>query len=204
MDVAQELKKLLLREPRRTLAVAESITCGHLQARIGAISGASEFFLGGITAYTLEEKVKHLGVKRAAAKAVNSVSAEVAEQMALGACALFGSDFALATTGYAEPFDLAQGGPFDGEPSRTAQGGPFDGEPSRTAQGGPSAEGRMAAPFAWWALAHAQGSRSGGGRNFFVRSGRIDGSGVARVAMQEYVAERTLAELVNYLRGRRA
>ena len=191
MDVAQELKKLLLREPRRTLAVAESITCGHLQARIGAISGASEFFLGGITAYTLEEKVKHLGVKRAAAKAVNSVSAEVAEQMALGACALFGSDFALATTGYAEPFDLAQGGPFDGEPSRTAQGGP-------------SAEGRMAAPFAWWALAHAQGSRSGGGRNFFVRSGRIDGSGVARVAMQEYVAERTLAELVNYLRGRRA
>src|ERR1039458_8239901 len=78
MDIAQELKKLLLREPRRTLAVAESITCGHLQARIGAISGASEFFLGGITAYTLDEKVKHLGVKRAAAKAVNSVSAEVA------------------------------------------------------------------------------------------------------------------------------
>jgi nicotinamide-nucleotide amidase len=31
------------------------------------------------------------------------VSPEVAEQMARGACAFFGSDLALATTGYAEP-----------------------------------------------------------------------------------------------------
>jgi nicotinamide-nucleotide amidase len=186
-----ELKTLLLREPRRTLAVAESVTCGHLQASIGAISGASEFFLGGITAYTLDEKVKHLGVKRAAAKAVNSVSAEVAEQMARGACALFGSDFALATTGYAEPFDLAQGRPFDGGPSRTAQGRP-------------SAKRKITAPFAWWALAHAPGSRSGRGGKFIVRSGRVDGPGLARVAMQAFVAERALMELVGYLRGRRS
>jgi nicotinamide-nucleotide amidase len=185
-----ELKALLLCEPRRTLAVAESITCGHLQARIGAISGASEFFLGGITAYTLDEKVKHLGVKRAAAKAVNSVSAGVAEQMARGACALFGSDFALATTGYAEPFDLAQGKPFD--------------RPSAEGPALSQVEGKIIAPFAWWALAHAQGSRSGRGGKFIVRSGRIDGPGLARVAMQELVAERVLAELVDYLRGRRS
>jgi hypothetical protein len=36
-----------------------------------------------------------------------------------------------------------------------------------------------------------------------LRSGRIDGPGLARVAMQEFVAERALAELVDYLRGRR-
>jgi nicotinamide-nucleotide amidase len=191
MDAVQELKALLLREPRRTLAVAESVTCGHLQARIGAISGASEFFLGGITTYTLDEKVKHLGVKRAAAKAVNCVSAEVAEQMARGACALFGSDFALTTTGYAEPFNL---GSFDGEPGRTARGRPL---------AGPLADGKITAPFAWWALAHAQGTRLGRGKKFIVRSGRIDGPGLARVAMQKFVAERALAELVDYLRGRR-
>lgn len=193
-----ELKNLLLREPRRTLAVAESITCGHLQARIGAISGASEFFLGGITAYTLDEKVKHLGVKRAAAKAVNSISAGVAEQMARGACALFGSDFALATTGYAEPFDLAQGRPFDSEPNRTAQG--------KLSAKGPAlsqVEGKITAPFAWWALAQVQVGRSGRGGKFIVRSGRIDGPGLARVAMQELVADRALAELVGYLRGAR-
>jgi nicotinamide-nucleotide amidase len=70
---------------------------------VGAISGASEFFLGGITAYTLNAKVEHLGVRRASARRVNAVSAEVAQQMALGVCRLFGSDLGVATTGYAEP-----------------------------------------------------------------------------------------------------
>jgi len=98
-----ELKELMLQPTRRTLAVAESLTCGHVQARIGAISGASEFFLGGITAYTLNQKVRHLGVDRAGAVPVNSVAAAVAEEMARGVCALFGSELGLATTGYAEP-----------------------------------------------------------------------------------------------------
>lgn len=97
------LKTLMLRRPGRTLAVAESVTCGRIQARIGEISGASEFFLGGITTYTLEEKVRHLGVTRAAARKVNCVSAAVAAEMARGACGLFGSDIGAAITGYAEP-----------------------------------------------------------------------------------------------------
>ena len=97
------LKDLLLRAPRLTLAVAESVTCGRVQARVGEVSGASNFFLGGITAYSLEQKVAHLGVKRAAAKKVNGVSAEIAEQMARGVCGLFGSEVGVATTGYAEP-----------------------------------------------------------------------------------------------------
>ena len=105
-----ELKALMLAEPRRTLATAESLTCGRVQARIGEISGASNYFLGGITAYSLDEKVRHLGVDRAAARRVNSVSADVAGQMARGACGLFGSDLAVATTGYAEP------SPADGAP----------------------------------------------------------------------------------------
>jgi len=98
-----ELKELMLQRPRLTLAVAESLTCGQVQARIGAISGASKFFLGGITAYKLEQKVAHLGVNRTAARRIDSVSAAVAREMARGACRLFGSDLGLATTGYAEP-----------------------------------------------------------------------------------------------------
>lgn len=97
------LKPLMLAAPRLTLAVAESMTCGRVQACIGEISGASEFFLGGITAYTLDEKVRHLGVDRAGARRVACVSPEVAAQMARGACVLFGSDLGVATTGYAEP-----------------------------------------------------------------------------------------------------
>lgn len=99
---ARELKALCLREPGLRLAVAESMTGGQVQAEITAVSGASAYFLGGITAYTLDQKVKHLGVKRAAAAKVDCVSAGVAEQMARGAARLFGADVAVATTGYAE------------------------------------------------------------------------------------------------------
>lgn len=98
-----ELKELMMRTPKLTLAVAESLTCGRVQARIGEISGASGFFLGGITAYELAQKVRHLGVDAAEAGEVNSVSALVAEQMAAGVCRMFGSDLGVSTTGYAEP-----------------------------------------------------------------------------------------------------
>ena len=67
------------------------------------MSGASNYFLGGITAYTLEQKVKHLHVNRAAARRVDCVSQQVAVEMAQGAADLFGADIAVATTGYAEP-----------------------------------------------------------------------------------------------------
>jgi nicotinamide-nucleotide amidase len=103
MDLGQELKHLMLREPRWTLAAAESLTCGRVQAGIGAVSGASEFFLGGVTVYSLDQKVRHLGVDRAHAESVDCVSQQVAEEMARGASVLFGSDLAVATTGYAEP-----------------------------------------------------------------------------------------------------
>jgi nicotinamide-nucleotide amidase len=102
MNTAAELKKLILRRPALTLAAAESLTAGHVQARIAAVSGASDYFLGGITAYTLAQKVRHLGVNRAHARSVNGVSQRVAVEMAAGAAKLFGADLALATTGYAE------------------------------------------------------------------------------------------------------
>lgn len=103
MSAAAELKTLLLRPSRLTIAAAESLTCGRVQSAIGSVSGSSEYFLGGLTAYSLEQKVRLLEVDRTAAKRVNCVSAQVAEQMASGACARFGSDLAVATTGYAEP-----------------------------------------------------------------------------------------------------
>jgi len=98
-----ELRELLLRAPALTLAVAESVTAGRLQSAISSRSGASDYFVGGLTAYRIDQKVKLLGVDRAKAEAVDCVSAEIAGQMAQGACALFGATVALSTTGYAEP-----------------------------------------------------------------------------------------------------
>jgi nicotinamide-nucleotide amidase len=91
-----------------TLAVAESLTTGNLQAMIGATSGASSFFEGGITTYSLEQKVRFLDVDRAHAAQVNSVSQRVAEEMARGVCLRFDCDIGMGTTGYAEP-DAANG-----------------------------------------------------------------------------------------------
>jgi nicotinamide-nucleotide amidase len=161
VNIGQALKPLMLRAPRLMLAVAESLTCGRVQAKIGEISGASEFFLGGITAYSLDEKVRHLGVDRAAAKKVDCVSADVAGQMACGACRLFGSDLGVATTGYAEP----------------------------------NAKLKIAAPFAWWAIAQRQGRRM-----VAVRSGRVECPDASRIEAQAIVAEAAIAELVAFLR----
>jgi nicotinamide-nucleotide amidase len=103
ITLAADLRPLLLGPPKLTLAVAESMTSGRLQAAIGAIPGASDYFLGGMTAYTLAEKVWHLGVDVAEAERTDSVSAAVAAAMATGVCRMFRSDLAIATTGYAEP-----------------------------------------------------------------------------------------------------
>src|SRR5204863_10010142 len=97
------LKKLILIRPALTLAVTGSLTGGQVQAKIASISGASDYFLGGVTAYSLEQKVKLPGVNRAHAKSVDCVSQRVAVEMAAGAIRLFGADLAVATTGYAEP-----------------------------------------------------------------------------------------------------
>lgn len=103
LTLAQELKQLMLREPRWTVAAAESLTSGHVQALIGSVSGASNYFRGGITAYSLEQKATHLTVDRAEARAVNCVSGKIAEQMARGVAQKFGTTWGVATTGYAEP-----------------------------------------------------------------------------------------------------
>ncbi|MEY3608283.1 MAG: Nicotinamide-nucleotide amidohydrolase PncC [Verrucomicrobiota bacterium] len=103
MSAAEEVRIGLLGPPRRTLAVAESVTGGRLQALITGVSGASACFLGGVCAYTVPQKGRLLGVDVAHATAVDGVSARVAGEMAVGACRLFGADLAVATTGYAEP-----------------------------------------------------------------------------------------------------
>lgn len=97
-----EIIKRVSNREKITIATAESLTCGNIQAAIGAISGASDFFRGGITAYNIDVKVSLLGVDRIHAAKVNCVSSRVAYQMAQGACKLLDSDLSLSTTGYAE------------------------------------------------------------------------------------------------------
>ncbi|KAJ3049440.1 hypothetical protein HK097_009563 [Rhizophlyctis rosea] len=88
--------------PTHTLSIAESLTGGLLSSSFVSQSGASKYFLGSITAYTLDSKVKLLNIDATHAREVDCVSPLVARQMAKGVTEAFGSRVGIATTGYAE------------------------------------------------------------------------------------------------------
>ena len=97
-----------LRARGETLSTAESLTAGGLSHALTIVPGASDVFLGSITAYRADIKVSHLGVDEAVIEERSVVSEEVAIAMANGANKSFGSTWAISTTGVAGP------GPSDG------------------------------------------------------------------------------------------
>ncbi len=92
-----------LRAAGATLAVAESCTGGMLGGMITAAAGASDYFLGGVTAYANRAKVALLGVDAGLVDAQGAVSGPVAEAMAEGVRRKLGADYGLAVTGIAGP-----------------------------------------------------------------------------------------------------
>jgi nicotinamide-nucleotide amidase len=101
----------LLAERRQTLATAESVTAGLVAHRVAQVPGASDWFRGGIVAYTNDVKAKLLGVPRALLDEHGAVSAPVAEAMAAGCRERFGTDLAVSTTGLAGPGGAEPGKP---------------------------------------------------------------------------------------------
>jgi nicotinamide-nucleotide amidase len=101
-DISQiELIKDTLIRNKRTLAVAESVTAGHLQVAFSQAKNASAFFQGGITAYNYGQKCRHLHIEPIHALQCNCVSEAIARQMALEVNKMFLSDYGIAITGYA-------------------------------------------------------------------------------------------------------
>lgn len=86
-----------------TISIAESVTSGCLQLAFSQMPNASLFYKGGMTAYTLPEKVRLLKVNRQEAEECDCVSENIAEAMALNVAKLFESDWSIATTGYCTP-----------------------------------------------------------------------------------------------------
>ena len=93
----------LLKEQNATLAVAESLTGGLLEASLTDIPGASAVVLGGVVVYTNEMKQRMLNVPAEVLEKYTAVSAETAIAMAEGMRALSNADYAIATTGEAGP-----------------------------------------------------------------------------------------------------
>lgn len=86
-----------------TIGTAESCTGGRISEAIIAIPGSSDYYKGGIVAYTDEVKERILGVPHEILEEYTAVSEEVARQMVLGAINTIDVDFAIASTGYAGP-----------------------------------------------------------------------------------------------------
>ena len=96
----QEIQRWMV-SAGKTLATAESCTSGGIAKEITKVSGSSEYFQGGIVAYQDRLKIQYLGVSAEDIAQYDVVSEPVVKQMVCGACKLFHSDYAIASTGYA-------------------------------------------------------------------------------------------------------
>jgi nicotinamide-nucleotide amidase len=96
------LGKLLL-DRKMTMATAESCTGGSIAARVTSVPGSSEYFKGGVVAYTIAVKESVLHVPAEIIDKYGVVSEETAVEMAKGAMRTIGADCAVATTGVAGP-----------------------------------------------------------------------------------------------------
>jgi len=92
-----------LRAGKWTLAIAESCTGGLISDLITNVPGSSDYFMGGMVAYSNESKEKHLGIPLAYIKKYGAVSPQVARRMAQGVQKAFSTTFGISSTGVAGP-----------------------------------------------------------------------------------------------------
>lgn len=100
-----------LRQWGLKLALAESCTGGLVADRITNQPGSSDYFMGGIVAYSYEAKVSLLGVSWDTLHQHGAVSRETVIEMARGARKVFDADIAVSVSGIAGP-----GGGMPGKP----------------------------------------------------------------------------------------
>ena len=93
----------LLSERHASLVVAESCTGGMIAHRITNVPGSSNVFYGALVTYSNDAKQKWLSVQGATLATYGAVSEPVAREMAEGARAKAGVDYAIAVTGIAGP-----------------------------------------------------------------------------------------------------
>lgn len=99
-EIINAIKDIIVAK-EETLAVAESVTAGHLQASFSAAMDASKYFQGGITAYNIGQKARHLNVEPILAQKTNCIEQRIANTMAVEVAKMFLSNYGVAITGYA-------------------------------------------------------------------------------------------------------
>lgn len=93
----------LLRREGLRLAVAESCTGGLVGHLITNIPGSSTYYMGSVTAYAYEAKVRLLGVRWVTLEKYGAVSKETVLEMACGVRRALAADIGIAVSGIAGP-----------------------------------------------------------------------------------------------------
>jgi PncC family amidohydrolase len=93
----------LLRQHGLRLAVAESCTGGLIGHRLTNIPGSSTYYMGSVTAYAYEAKVRLLGVSWETLEKHGAVSRATVLEMARGVRRALAADVGLAVSGIAGP-----------------------------------------------------------------------------------------------------
>ncbi len=93
----------LLKEKGLTIASAESCTAGLFSACIASCPGASAVFQYGFVVYSIEAKIKMLGVDPQTIDRFGVVSPETAGEMAKRAAARADAQVGFGVTGFAGP-----------------------------------------------------------------------------------------------------
>jgi len=99
----EEVVGRLLKEKGLTLSTAESCTGGLVSHRLTNVAGSSEYYLGGVVAYSNHLKESLLGVTPQTLDTFGAVSMETVKEMAEGIRKITGSDLAVAISGIAGP-----------------------------------------------------------------------------------------------------
>jgi nicotinamide-nucleotide amidase len=92
-----------LRKKDLTIATAESCTAGLVADRITNVPGSSEYFIGGVVAYSNDIKKLICGVKQETLKKFGAVSKETVIEMAAGIKEHFKTNIGLSISGIAGP-----------------------------------------------------------------------------------------------------
>lgn len=103
LETLPELVAYTMKRAGKTLATAESCTGGALASQLTAMAGASEYYRGGVVAYSNEIKECALGVNHETLTAHGAVSEDTVREMACGVRERLNADYAVATTGIAGP-----------------------------------------------------------------------------------------------------
>lgn len=104
MQKAEIRIKKLLHGSGLKLSAAESCTGGMISHLVTTVPGSSNYYLGSVTSYDPKIKEQLLGVSPDTIEQYGIVSSEVAAAMARGVRSLTGSDYSVATTGWADSY----------------------------------------------------------------------------------------------------